>query len=331
MVDRRASRPGTRSRAADRGYLRRPGAGRPNTVGVPAGLRRRPGGTIGGLGGQPGPPERWGRDCRTACAGRGSGGAAEPPGEARSPVVAAKVRVPPMAALPRERLHALLAAVWERRLAVVVAPAGSGKTTLLADFATASGVPVAWYRAEIVGRGRARGPAPPRSRARVDPARPAPGLAERRRGRLGARGAARRAGVSSSSTTRTGSRARPAEAGPRPVHRVRAGVARDRRRIAAAAGLQPVAAARRRRAARDRSGRPPVPGLGGRAPVPRPLPRPCPARRPRRARPPDGGLGRRPPALPPRDARQVGRRAAADPVGGRAPAAGSSASTSPGT
>lgn len=62
--------------------------------------------------------------------------------------MAAKVRVPPAAALPRERLHALLATIWQRRLAVVVAPAGSGKTTLLADFAASSGVPVAWYRAE---------------------------------------------------------------------------------------------------------------------------------------------------------------------------------------
>jgi DNA-binding SARP family transcriptional activator len=62
--------------------------------------------------------------------------------------VAAKVRVPPAAALPRERLQALLDGIWERRLGVVVAPAGSGKTTLLADFATRSGAPVAWYRAE---------------------------------------------------------------------------------------------------------------------------------------------------------------------------------------
>ncbi|HEX5015944.1 MAG TPA: BTAD domain-containing putative transcriptional regulator [Candidatus Limnocylindrales bacterium] len=66
----------------------------------------------------------------------------------RTPVVAAKVRVPPAAALPRERLQALLDTVWERRLGLVVAPAGSGKTTLLADFAARAGVPVAWYRTE---------------------------------------------------------------------------------------------------------------------------------------------------------------------------------------
>ena len=62
--------------------------------------------------------------------------------------MAAKVRVPPAAALPRERLHAALERTWDRRLCVVVAPAGSGKTTLLADFAARSGVPTAWYRAE---------------------------------------------------------------------------------------------------------------------------------------------------------------------------------------
>ena len=65
-----------------------------------------------------------------------------------SPVVAAKVRVPPATALPRERLQLLLDSIWSRRLGVVIAPAGSGKTTLLAEFATGSGVPVAWYRAE---------------------------------------------------------------------------------------------------------------------------------------------------------------------------------------
>jgi len=62
--------------------------------------------------------------------------------------VAAKVRVPPATALPRERLQLLLDSIWSRRLGVVIAPAGSGKTTLLAEFATGCGVPVAWYRAE---------------------------------------------------------------------------------------------------------------------------------------------------------------------------------------
>jgi DNA-binding SARP family transcriptional activator len=80
--------------------------------------------------------------------GRRSARAAARGTDAPSPIVAAKVRVPPAAALQRERLQSLLDAIWERRLGVVVAPAGSGKTTLLADFAARAGVPVAWYRAE---------------------------------------------------------------------------------------------------------------------------------------------------------------------------------------
>ena len=79
---------------------------------------------------------------------RRSSGATDRGAGTASPIVAAKVRVPPAAALPRERLQLLLDAIWDRRLGVVVAPAGSGKTTLLADFAVRSGVPVAWYRAE---------------------------------------------------------------------------------------------------------------------------------------------------------------------------------------
>ena len=63
-------------------------------------------------------------------------------------VLGAKVRIPRIKALARERLDELLSSVWDHRLALVVAPAGSGKTTLLAQFAAASGLPVAWYRAE---------------------------------------------------------------------------------------------------------------------------------------------------------------------------------------
>lgn len=69
-------------------------------------------------------------------------------GAAGKAVLGAKVRAPRVRALPRERLHDLLATVWQHRLALVVAPAGSGKTTVLAQFAAAAGVPVAWYRAE---------------------------------------------------------------------------------------------------------------------------------------------------------------------------------------
>ena len=63
-------------------------------------------------------------------------------------MVPAKVRVPVLVALPRERLEARLHEAFRKRLTLVVAPAGAGKTTLLARFAATSGVPVAWYRAE---------------------------------------------------------------------------------------------------------------------------------------------------------------------------------------
>jgi DNA-binding SARP family transcriptional activator len=63
-------------------------------------------------------------------------------------VLGAKIRVPRVKALARERLDEVLGRIWDHRLTLVVAPAGSGKTTLLAQFATATGVPVAWYRAE---------------------------------------------------------------------------------------------------------------------------------------------------------------------------------------
>lgn len=63
-------------------------------------------------------------------------------------VLGAKIRVPRVKALARERLDEMLGRIWDHRLTLVVAPAGSGKTTLLAQFATATAVPVAWYRAE---------------------------------------------------------------------------------------------------------------------------------------------------------------------------------------
>jgi DNA-binding SARP family transcriptional activator len=63
-------------------------------------------------------------------------------------VVSAKVRVPRVTALVRERLNDAFERVWEHGLGLVVAPAGSGKTTALAQFAAALDVPVAWYRAE---------------------------------------------------------------------------------------------------------------------------------------------------------------------------------------
>ncbi len=66
----------------------------------------------------------------------------------RTPVVAAKLRIPPSDSGGLVRLDLLMKQLWGRRLGLVVAPAGSGKTTLLSRFATAAGVPVAWYRCE---------------------------------------------------------------------------------------------------------------------------------------------------------------------------------------
>jgi len=63
-------------------------------------------------------------------------------------VVPAKVRVPRVRWLPRERLDKLLPQLWLHRLGLVIAPAGSGKTTLLASWAAIADHPVAWYRAE---------------------------------------------------------------------------------------------------------------------------------------------------------------------------------------
>jgi DNA-binding SARP family transcriptional activator len=72
------------------------------------------------------------------------------PSSASAPaVVPAKVRAPTAEGLPRERLEAQLASAVEHyRLTLVIAPAGAGKTTLLARFASATRLPVAWYRAE---------------------------------------------------------------------------------------------------------------------------------------------------------------------------------------
>src|SRR5436305_10589689 len=68
--------------------------------------------------------------------------------EASTAVVSAKVLIPQVQSLSRERVDALLARIWQHRVGLVVAPAGSGKSTLLAGFAGSGNVPVAWYRAE---------------------------------------------------------------------------------------------------------------------------------------------------------------------------------------
>ena len=68
--------------------------------------------------------------------------------EASTAVVSAKVLIPQVQSLSRERVDALLSRIWQHRVGLVVAPAGSGKSTLLAGFAASASVPVAWYRAE---------------------------------------------------------------------------------------------------------------------------------------------------------------------------------------
>ena len=68
--------------------------------------------------------------------------------EGSAAVVSAKVLIPQVQSLARERVDALLARIWQHRVGLVVAPAGSGKSTLLAGFAASANVPVAWYRAE---------------------------------------------------------------------------------------------------------------------------------------------------------------------------------------
>jgi DNA-binding SARP family transcriptional activator len=77
-------------------------------------------------------------------------------GQPQDTVVGAKVRVPRVTALVRERLNNTLDGVWQHRLGLVVAPAGSGKTTALAQFAATVDAPVAWYRAEAAEAGDPR-------------------------------------------------------------------------------------------------------------------------------------------------------------------------------
>src|SRR5256714_4357865 len=68
--------------------------------------------------------------------------------EGSAAVVSAKVLIPQVNSLARERVDSLLNRIWQYRVGLVVAPAGSGKSTLLAGFAASASVPVAWYRAE---------------------------------------------------------------------------------------------------------------------------------------------------------------------------------------
>jgi DNA-binding SARP family transcriptional activator len=63
-------------------------------------------------------------------------------------VVSSKVQPPTAPALARERIAALLGALWSQHLGLIVAPAGYGKTTAMATLAASADVPVAWYRVE---------------------------------------------------------------------------------------------------------------------------------------------------------------------------------------
>ncbi len=74
------------------------------------------------------------------------GGRGDGPVQRRAIAAKLSPRVSPH--LARGRLDALLSGLWDHRLGLVIAPAGYGKTSLLAAFATAAGVPVAWYRAD---------------------------------------------------------------------------------------------------------------------------------------------------------------------------------------
>lgn len=64
------------------------------------------------------------------------------------PLASAKMRVPSIRGLTRERVLLTLERIWDHRLGLVLAPPGAGKTTALAQFAGSVDIPVAWYRAE---------------------------------------------------------------------------------------------------------------------------------------------------------------------------------------
>ena len=182
-----------------------------------------------------------------------------------------------------------------------------------------------------LGRRRGVVRAPPRGRAAVRAARtcPAAGRPSRTsRRRSSARPGPRRLLVIDDGHALEGTAA---EARARAPRRLRPAVAGGHRRQPRAAVDQPAAAPRVRRAPGARAGRPAVPRLGGRAAVPRRLPRPGAAGRPRGARPPHRGLGGGPAAVPPRDPRPVRRRAPAGPQRRRDRAAGCCASTWPRT
>ncbi len=64
------------------------------------------------------------------------------------PLASAKMRIPAIRGLTRERVLLTLDRIWDHRLGLVLAPPGAGKTTALAQYAGSVDIPVAWYRAE---------------------------------------------------------------------------------------------------------------------------------------------------------------------------------------
>ena len=64
----------------------------------------------------------------------------------------ARMRPPPVRALPRERLLRSLGGAADHRLVLITGPAGCGKTTLLAQYTSALTTPTAWYRVDAGDR-----------------------------------------------------------------------------------------------------------------------------------------------------------------------------------
>ncbi|WP_110852785.1 BTAD domain-containing putative transcriptional regulator [Georgenia satyanarayanai] len=78
----------------------------------------------------------------------------EPDGAAGAALPRASTAVPQVNGLRRPQLLRALDAVARERMGLVVAPPGTGKTTLMAQWASASGLPVAWCRLDAGSTGR---------------------------------------------------------------------------------------------------------------------------------------------------------------------------------
>lgn len=78
----------------------------------------------------------------------------ETDGATRAAVPRASTAAPQVSGLRRPQLLQALDAVARDRMGLVVAPPGTGKTTLMAQWAAASGLPVAWCRLDAGATGR---------------------------------------------------------------------------------------------------------------------------------------------------------------------------------